>query len=191
MNMKTLLNLLPEGKKELVQSRLRSRFLLWQLFLFFLLEIFYLTILVSIFLILDFQLQGLQKIAEDSVRSSQGEERQLDAYEKKFAETNKAVDLIGSVDRSHLYFSQVFVLLDMLLPSGVTVSSLSTKDYTVSLSGRAEKREDLLLLEDKMKKAEECISSVNIPLSNLFSQEKIDFQMDFTVTPECLRKDSL
>ncbi len=191
MNMKTLLNLLPEEKKELVQNRLRSRFLLWQLFLLFLLEIFYLTILISIFLILDFQLQSLEKIAEDTARSSQGEEKQLDSYEKKFLEVNETVDLIGSVDRSHLYFSQIFVLLDTLLPSGVTINNLSTKDYMVSLSGRAEKREDLLLLEEKLKGAEDCIGNVNIPLSNLFSQEKIDFQMDFTVTPECLRKDSL
>lgn len=191
MNMKTLLNLLPEEKKESVQNRLRSRFLLWQLFLLFLLEIFYLTVLVSIYLILNYQLQSLEKIAEDATSSSQGEEQRLDTYEMKFQEVNKSVDMIGAVNRSHVYFSRVFTLLDALLPQGIVIDHFSTKDYTVSLFGRADKREDLLLLDKRLKQSGECIGNVNIPLSNLFSQEKIDFQIDFTIAPECLRTDPL
>jgi hypothetical protein len=189
--MKTLLNLLPEEKKDLVQSRLRSRFLLWQLFLLFLLEVFYFLALVSMYLILNFQLGSLQTLTENADFSSQGEEKRLNTYEEKFQEMNKKVDLVGSVDRSHVYFSQVFRLLDALTPNGIVVDHLSTKDYTVSLFGRADKREDLLLFDERLKGAPECVTDVNIPLSNLFSQEKIDFQVDFTITPTCLKQDPL
>lgn len=190
--MKTLLNLLPEGKKDSIQSHLRSRFLLWQLFLLFLLEVFYLTILVSIFLILDFQFRSLDTIPGNvPVAASQNEDARLSLYEKKFQEANETVGVMSAINRSHLYFSQVFVLIDGLLPDGIVVERLATKEYTVSLFGKARTREDLLLFDEKLKAAGACITAVAIPIQNLFSQENIDFQVDFTVTPECLRKDTL
>lgn len=189
--MKTLLNLLPEEKKESIQGRLRSRFLLWQLFLLFLLEIFYLAILISIYLILDFQLQSLNAITENTALVSQNEATRLNTYEQKFRDTNRMVDVVSKIDHSHLYFSQVFVLLDPLLPDGIIVTSLVTKEYTVSLLGKATTRDQLLQFDERLKATGKCISNVNIPIQNLFSQENIDFQVDFTLTPECLRKEVL
>lgn len=189
--MKTLLNLLPPDRKDAIQKHLRSRFLLWQLFLLFVLEVFYLTILVSIYLVLDFQQKGLLTAGESGILSSQTEERRLSGYEQKIKETNAAVDVIGKIDRSHHYFYKVFVLLDLLLPQGVTIDHMQTKEYALSVFGRAAKREDLLLLDQKLKSAEACIATVDIPISNLFSQENIDFQMDLTLVPDCLKKDTL
>lgn len=184
--MKTLLNLLPEEKKDAIQSRLRSRFLLWQLFLVFALELFYLSMLVSIYLILDFQLESLQNIEQRAMTSSRSEEQRLSEYEQKFQDTNAQVETIGKVDRSHLYFSNIFVLLDGLTPPGIAVNQMKTNEYTVSLSGKAAKREDLLLFDKQLKASEECISNVTIPVSNLFSQKDIDFQLDFSIKPGCL-----
>lgn len=185
--MKTLLNLLPEEKKDAIQSRLRSRFLLWQLFLVFVLEVFYLSMLVSIYLILDFQLKSLQDIERNALLTSRSEERRLAEYEKKFQETNAQVEAIRRVDRSHLYFSNIFELLDTLTPPHISIRQIKTTEYSVSLSGRAAKREDLLLFDKQLKASEACITDVNIPVSNLFSQEDIDFQIDFSIRPECLR----
>lgn len=189
--MKTLLNLLPEERKESIQGRLRSRFLLWQLFLLFLLEVFYLVILISIYLILDFQLQSLNTVSEHAAPVSQNEAARLTAYEQKFRDMNKVVDSIGGIDRFHLYFSQVFSLIDPLLPGGLIVTSLSTNEYRVSILGKAVTRDRLLQFDEQLKNAGRCISNVDIPIQNLFSQENIDFQVDFNVTPECLRKDAL
>ena len=175
--MKTLLNLLPEGKKESIQGRLRSRFLLWQLFLLFLLEIFYLTILVCTYLVLDFQLRSLMAIENDTIASSQGEVARLTTYEKKFDATNKTVNVIGNIDRSHLYFSKAFLLIDPILPEGVTITRLTTKEYTVSLSGRAQTRDQLLRLDENLKSVGTCIENVVVPLQNLFSQENVNFQV--------------
>lgn len=185
--MKTLLNLLPEEKKEAIQNRLRSRFLLWQLFLVFVLEVFYLSMLISIYLILDFQLKSLQTIEQTAKSSARSEERRLSEYEKKFQDTNAQVETIGKIDRSHLYFTNIFVLLDGLTPPNISINQMKTTEYAVSLSGKAAKREDLLLFDKQLKASEDCIGDVNIPVSNLFSQKDIDFQLDFSVKPECLQ----
>lgn len=185
--MKTLLNLLPEEKKDDIQNRLRSRFLLWQLFLVFVLEIFYFSMLIGTYFILDFQLKSLEGIGQNSVLSSRAEDKRLSEYEKKFQDTNTEIEVVNRIDRSHLYFSNILTLLDTLVPAGITISQMKTNEYVVSLSGRAAKRDDLLLFDKQLKAEEKCVTDVNIPVSNLFSQEKIDFQIDFSVKPECLR----
>lgn len=185
--MKTLLNLLPEEKKEYIEKHLHFRFLLWQLFLLFVLEVFCLSIFISIYLILDFQHKSLEAIGENSAITPQTEVRKLNEYERKFQETNGLVEVVEKMERSHLYFSRVFTLLDTVIPDGILVEHLETREYTVSLSGKAAKREDLLLFDKKLKDATECIANVNIPVSNLFSQRDIDFQVDFSLLPECLK----
>jgi hypothetical protein len=189
--MKTLLNLLPEGKKESIERRLLSRFLLWQLFLLLLLQVFYLTIVICTYLVLDFQLRSLEALEKNAMIASQSEVDRLDTYEQKFDNINKQVGVIGAIDRSHIYFSKVFTLIDPLLPAGVTVANLTTKEYTISLFGRAETREQLLELDENLKNGGQCFEKVAIPLQNLFSQEDIDFQVDFTLAPECLKNDAL
>lgn len=185
--MKTLLNLLPEEKKDDIQNRLRSRFLLWQLFLVFVLEVFYFSMLIGTYFILDFQLKSLQGIGQNSVLSSRAEDKRLSEYEKKFQDTNTQIEVTNRIDRSHLYFSNILTLLDTLVPAGITINQMKTNEYVVSLSGRAAKRDDLLLFDKQLKAEEKCVTDVNIPVSNLFSQENIDFQIDFSVKPECLR----
>lgn len=187
--MKTLLNLLPEENKNNIQRRLHFRFFLWQLFLVFLLEVFYLGILVSIYFILDFQLQGLQAIGQQ-YDTAHAEQKTLDAYQKQFKETNGAVDIIGVIERDHLSFAQIFVLLDAVMPENVVVDRLTTKNYTVMLTGQAATRDDLLMLDARLKEAA-CAENVNVPLSNLFSQENVDFQIDFGIKKECLMNNSL
>jgi hypothetical protein len=186
--MKTLLNLLPEEKKDAIQNRLRSRFLLWQLFLVFVLEAFYLTMLVSTYFVLDYQLKSLKGLETTSPLASTEDENRLSQYEKKFEETNAKVESAARIESIHLHFSQVFRLLDPLLVDGVTIHEIATNEFVVSVSGLATKRDDLLRLDERLKSATECITNVNIPISNLFSQKDIDFQMDFSIRPECLQK---
>lgn len=187
--MKTLLNLLPEENKKSIQRKLHFRFFLWQLFLVCTLEVFYLSILVSIYFILDFQLQGLQTI-EQQYETAYTEQRMLDMYQKKFKDTNATVEVIGEIEQNHFSFTQIFLLLDALLPKGVAVNHLTTVNYTVMLSGQAATRDDILALEGKLKETA-CVKNVNVPLSNLFSQENIDFQIDFEMQKECLQKNNL
>lgn len=189
MNMKILLNLLPEAKKKDIQRKLHFHFFLWQLFLVFALELFYISILISIYFILNFQLQSLEEAGRqyDAVYS---EQKTLDMYQKKFKETNAVTEVIGRIERNHFAFSEVFLLLDGIVPENIVIKSLTTKEYTVMLAGQAATRDDLLAFDARLKAAE-CVKNVNVPLSNLFSQEDIDFQIDFEIKKECLQKNTL
>jgi len=184
--MKTLLNLLPEENKKNIQRKMHFRFFLWQLFLCFALEIFYASIFVGIFIVLDFQLKNL-KIIEQENNKTQGEQMTLDVYQNKFKEINTTVDVIKNIQDNHFFFTQIFLLLDTLVPQGVIVDNLVTKNYTVSLTGKAMKRDDLLAF-DALLKQSECVENVDMPISNLFSQENIVFQVDFGIKKECLKK---
>ena len=184
--MKTLLNLLPEEDKKNIQRKTRSRFFLWQLFLLFALEVFYMSILVSTFLILDFQLQSLEIIDQQSDKT-QVEQLKLNEFQKKFKEINVLTEKIGKIEKNHFSFTQIFSLLDVLLPQGIIIDHLSTKNYTVFLTGTAEKRDNLLEFDAKLKESS-CIENVNVPISNLFSQENVEFQVDFGIKKECLKR---
>ncbi len=76
-------------------------------------------------------------------------------------------------------------LLQELAPKGVVIVELLTKDYTVSISGQAGTRDQFLEFESALKGAE-CVSDVRVPISNLFSQKEIEFQVDFKLKRECL-----
>jgi Tfp pilus assembly protein PilN len=188
-NMKTLLNLLPEKKKKDIQRRLHFRFFAWQLFLVVALEVFYLSILISMYFILNFQLQSLEKTGQqyDVIYSGQ---KTLDLYQKKFKETNATAAVVGKIENDHFSFTQIFFLLDAIVPESVAIDRLTTKDYTVMLAGRAATRDDLLAFDARLKESA-CVKNVNIPLSNLLSQENVDFQIDFEIEKGCLQKNSL
>lgn len=183
--MKTLLNLLPERKKKDIQSHLHFRFFLWQLFLVFVLEIFYLIILLSIYFILDYQLDSLRKTGEQ-YDAAYAEQKTLDTYQKKFKEINETVEVVGKIERNHFSFTRIFLLLDSIVPERVAVEHLTTKEYTVMLTGQAATRDDLLAFDARLKESA-CVKNVNIPISNLFSQDNVEFQMDFEIQAECLK----
>ena len=187
--MKILLNLLPEKNKKAIQTRFHARFLLWQLFFIFSLEVFYVSILASIYFTLTFQLEGLRLDGQqyDMVHA---EQKTLDTYQEKFMKTNQVVDVIGSIDRNHFSFTKVFLLLDTMVPEGVTIDHLTTKNYTVMVTGLAATRDDLLAFDANLKETF-CVENTNVPLSNLFSQKDVEFQIDFGIKKECMKNSSL
>lgn len=187
--MKTLLNLLPEEKKLAIQRKLRLRFFLWQLFLLFVLEVFYASILVGIFFILDLQAKD-SSLEEQGIGAQAGQQHTLSQFEERFRTTNDSVEVVSGIDGVHFHFERIFDWLEQTVPDGVNIDHLTTKEYTLSLSGRAATRDELLSFQEKMKGLQ-CVTSVETPLSNLFSQKNVDFQMDVQIQPDCMKKNPL
>lgn len=184
--MKILLNLLPEERRASNQRKLRFRFLVWQLFLLFVLELFFVTILAGIWFILDFQLKTVQ--AEDqSYASGFAGQKTLNRYEDAFRSTNDLVDTVGKIDTAHFSFTTVFLLLKDTVPPGIALTGLTTKNTSIHLVGQALQRDDILAFRDKLGSSD-CLQNVNVPLSDLFSQKNVVFQLDFDIKPACLRK---
>lgn len=182
--MKILLNILPEEKKAALVRKFRNRFFLLQTVLIFLLELYYIVILIGASTILGYQAKVSQD-ALDSFDQFNTEAKKLIAYQEEFKKVNAATDLVSRYQSSHLRWSTLPVLLGKLVPQGVVIIQLMTKDYTVSLSGQAETRDQFLQFEEALKRSE-CVSDVRVPISNLFSQKAIDFQVDFKLKKECL-----
>lgn len=188
--MKTLLNLLPEEKKHEIERSTRGHFLLWQLCLLLFLEFFFFVTLIGIYFILDFQVKSIAASQASLPETAASQQADLRRYEDKFRGTNEAVDVVGKYLATHFQYGELFRLLERIQPEGVALREIVGKEYTVTLSGQAKARSDLLDFESGLKSSE-CVSRVNVPLSNLFSQTDIDFQLDFDMKPECLRPKAL
>jgi hypothetical protein len=115
---------------------------------------------------------------------------QYDNFENKFEEANKKVRATYGFLFLHTSFSSLLSSIELLLPTGVHLEKISTKEYKVFLTGVADTREAFLEMQENIKK-NDCFESLNTPLSNLFSETNVQFQVDFTVKQECLRGNAL
>jgi Tfp pilus assembly protein PilN len=173
--MRILLNLLPSEKKEALTSRFRYRFFLWQTALVFCLELYYVAVLGGIYFISNYNV-SIAREALVAFDQYNVEARKLVSFQDKFKETNTLIDTIARYERLHLHWNELLFLLNRLTPEGVVITGLTTKEYTVSIAGEAATRE-LFLVFEKALKEDECVSDVRVPISNLFTQKEVDFQI--------------
>lgn len=183
--MKTYIDLLPEGKKNEIQGDRAFRTIVWQEISVVFLMCFFLVILVMINFALDIQLKGVESAfqGEQALKGHQ----EIKSYEDKFREMNTRLVLTAKIQSSHLEWVPVLTKLSQLFPDGVYLNGIATRDYRISLLGKAQKREDLTKFLDAIK-GSDCFVNLNSPLSNLVSREDIDFQIDFDIKKECLKE---
>ncbi len=182
--MRVSLNLLPEEKKEIVRRKRFDRVLFRQAFLLFSVVVFHLVVLGSVFFIL----HDNRLLVEDNglqYAANQTEFKDLTLYESKFSQANAIADQANAFQRSRPDWAGFLLRIDRLVPPHIALSSLATKEYRCFVSGTAETRDDFLLLEDALKK-DDCLFDFQIPVSNLFLEKNVDFQVDFTVKESCL-----
>ncbi|NTW14122.1 MAG: hypothetical protein HGA31_03775 [Candidatus Moranbacteria bacterium] len=186
--MKVLLNLLPERHRVSIRRKFYDRFFLRQAVILFCICVFYVGVLSSIFFAVWENRKSVEEMT-NSQSSATAESRQLDQYETAFREANAISARSVRYYAGHLSWTQLLILLDNLIPDGISLTSLSTKDYRVFLSGTARTRDDFLGLESRLK-GSECLSDFKEPVSNLFSSQNADFQVDFMVDMSCLKRSS-
>ena len=164
--------------------KFRSRFFLWQTTLILLLELYYVAMLGGIYTILKYQ-ENVGREGLSTFEQFSEEAKKLVAYQEEFKKINMQTDSVSRYQKAHLRWSVLPELLHKLTPDGVVIVRITTKDYTVSIIGQAEIREQFLRFENALKE-EGCVSDVRVPISNLFSQKEVDFQVDFKLKKECL-----
>ncbi len=187
--MKILLNLLPADKKTLTEQRMRFRFFVWQVFLLFSLELFFLGILLGAYTLLSVE-QKHQETLSQEFDQYRDEEKRLKIFEERFRETNKRVDVSFMTNKEHFLFSTVFLVLDRHMNDAVILERVTTKDFQLSISGVAQTRDDLIAFNESLE-SEACFSDVHLPLSNLLAQKQVSFQMDITLKNDCLHDTKL
>lgn len=183
--MRVLLNLLPEEGRTIIRRKYYARFFFWQSTLLLFTEAFYLLMLGGVFLVVR-EKHTLAEEAEAERARTQSSAAALTSYESKFRDANRLAEQSNRFDAEHLYWTELLRHLDRVVPPGVSLSTLSTKEYQVFIVGMAEERDDFLELEKRLKE-ESCLFDFTAPVTNLFSQKNVEFQIDFFIKQECLK----
>lgn len=182
--MRITLNLLPEKRKKKIRKAKMLRFVVWQEVLIIFTVVIFLLMLVSINFILTSNLNEIQK--EGEKYAGKIEFQEISKYELNFGEINKGVDLVSSIQKNNYYWTNFFYELSSLAPPEVKLNSLVTEEVNISLIGRSETRDDLIVFKERLEKSE-CFHSVDVPLSNIVKKENIDFRIDLKINKDCLK----
>lgn len=183
--MKIKLNLIPNYRREEIKKAKKLKITIregfWLVFIFF----FVFSGLFCFQYILKINLD----LASNSIQSGnkKADYDKVKKMDQDFKEINELVSQIQKIQRNQLYWSDVLMKFNEFVPEDIVIDKVSTKNYGVTVFGISENREALLAFEEKLQNSG-CFDSVSLPLSNLVTKENIDFQIDFNVKKECLKK---
>ena len=182
--MKIFLNLLPPERKKAIVRKFYWRFFLGQWFLVFLISLLAVGIMGALFFRVVFEGRYRQQAGEARITT----EHQLEyaRYEEKFDAANRSTQSVNTFLSLHTSFSELLKQLEEALPPETVIERISTQDYKIFLTGMTNNRDTFLLLQENLKK-NTCFTNLNTPLSNLFSEKDVHFEIDFLVKSECLR----
>ncbi|EKD46436.1 MAG: hypothetical protein ACD_67C00237G0003 [uncultured bacterium] len=183
--MKIYLDLLPKQRKSEIRRKKIFRILLREEALFLLPLLLFIIILLNVYYLIS--VQHDISIAAHSSIESQEKYQELNLYEEKFKQVNETASLILKISDGHLHWGKVFDKMNGIIPEGIALTGFSTKNYKIFLIGNAKDRNILLNFKEKLS-SDQCFEDVNVPLSNLVVKENVDFQMDFSIKQDCLRK---
>lgn len=182
--MEISINLVPPQKKEEIYQAKRLRMVFRVQFYSILIGLLSFFLLWASNYVLNVNLNLVSKEGQSDL--DQEKYRQIEKYDSEFQGINSQLGEISKVRRDQLYWSRMLQLFNRNIPDGIFLEEVSTKDYAVFISGKADNRDTLISFRDKLG-SEGCFSSVDLPLSNLVSKDNVSFQMDLIVKPECLK----
>jgi Tfp pilus assembly protein PilN len=183
--MKINLNLIPEYKREEVKRNKRLRLAIKGGILLLFLFLFLFGGLSSFDYISGINLKMVSGAAQSESKKESFEK--VKQMEGEFGKINDFISQTEKIQREQLYWSQILLKLNPLVPGEILISDLVTKDYKILMAGTAKSRDALLQFKDNLEK-EECFSAVALPLSDLVTKDDIDFQIEFNVNKSCLKK---
>ncbi len=178
------LNLIPPDKKEEIIKK-------HQLKKVFFVETILTIIIVSLFVTL-LSFKYVLSINLASLATSQREDKQaiqynkIKKYDQQFNQINTQIFQVAKLEKDQLYWSKLLVKLNQIIFPDISLDSLSTSNYTITLRGKADSRDNLILFKKKLED-EACFSNINLPLSNLVNKKNIEFQISFEIKKDCLK----
>lgn len=183
--MKIKLNLIPDYRKEGIKKAKRLKFTVkegfWLAFIF----IFIFSGLFCFGYILKMNFNLIAYSVQTG--SKKNDYEKIKKMDNDFKQINELVSQIQKIQKNHLYWSNALLKLNRLVPETVAVDNLSTKNYKIIISGISKNRDELLKFKENLEKSD-CFEAVSLPLSNLVTKENIDFQIEFSIKKDCLKK---
>ena len=183
--MEIKINLIPPRRKEVINEIRRLKLFLKLESGIFLIIALFVFFLVGLNHILGINLNMVSNNSELN-QNKEGFEK-ITRFEKEFEEVNEKTGEIAILKNDQLYWSEVFSIISNNISDDISLSNLSTKNYQVLLAGKANDRDNLIRFKDRLAE-NSCLTDVNLPLSNLVSRDNVDFQMDFKIKEECIKR---
>lgn len=183
--MEIKLNLIPDYRREEIKKAKSLRFAIKEGVLLVFIFIF----LFGGLFCFDYILKINLNLVSNSVQSGSKKEsfEKVKNMDAEFGQINEAIGQAEKIQKEQLYWSQALLKFNELVPEAVVINNLATKDYKILIAGTSKDRDGLLAFKGNLEK-EKCFSAVSLPLSDLVSKDNVDFQMDFNVNKECLKK---
>ena len=182
--MEIKLNLIsPEKKEEIFKKNQLAVIVRIEIFLSMVLILF-----LGMLLIFNYILSLELKAASSMERKNENREKydKIKELDNNFSQANKDMADIISIKNSQLYWSKIFIKISDLIFPGIEIRSISTSDYSLSLGGFSDTRDNLILFKEKLS-SEKCFLNVNLPLADLVGKSNIAFQIDLNIDKNCLK----
>ena len=163
------LNLIPQSKKDALKLA-RVYILIKNLTILILI----LTILVAITLLTT--KAALQNYFNNIVSQSTFTTKYANTFVKGIKNFNAQLSAVDSIQKEHIPWTKFLVRFSALVPKNVAIQNLSVNNQKVLIKGLAVSRDQLIELENNLKK-DPLFTNVIIPLENLLKRENIDFEV--------------
>ncbi len=189
--MKITINLLPLQQKIILRAKYIFRIVLEQQLL-----VVILLVLVTFGLL---AINYLLKLEQDSLMASNAElvarpdYAEILVLHEKFAETNKKVEIISSLQMEHIQWSDIMNLLSNNIPSDISVREFKTDAERVTLSGVSQRVDSLVAFQNSLStiqlEGQNCFLNVDVPDRYLVKSENVDFVMTFRINVnDCMKE---
>ncbi len=181
--MKIKINLIPLAKKEAIAKNKKLKLVIK-------LEIIISLALIAFFIVL-MSFQYISNLNLNVYLSGQKKNKNLTQYNKinqydiNFKQANLKIKNVIAIEKQQLYWSKMFTQLSAIIFPGITIDDLSTENFKVTIQGKADTRDELIVFKNKLDK-NNCFSDVNLPLSNLVNRSNINFKISFQTKKSCL-----
>lgn len=179
------LNLIPEYRKEEIKKGKRYKIFIWQALTVLLMAVVFGSILAGFNLSLKAEMEAA---LQSSIPASQIKNvEELKKYDEEFKEANEKISVLDEIQKGKIFWSNLFLELNQVIPDGVEIKNISTKKLQVFVSGVAITRDNLVTLKDRLEN-QKCFESINLPLSNFAAKDNVEFQLDFFIKDNCVKK---
>ena len=192
-------NLLPpEIKEELKWEKINRSFTIHSLIIIAMIVVFILLLLII-------QLYSVMKLTDlertIGLKKENIKVKEVKNLEDEIGSFNENLIILDKIQKNHLYFSQVISIFAENVPESIQVIRLNIiqpekdkknkeegkKNYQVNISGKAAKRDNLLIFKNALEETS-CFIKIYSPLSNLIKREDIDFRFTGDLNQEFLFK---
>jgi type IV pilus assembly protein PilM len=183
--MEIRLNLIPPEKKAEIAKNHNLRLIIRLEVFLAIVVLLFIVVLASFSYILNMNMGN--QLNEKKQTEKEVQYEKIKNYDEQFSLANSKISKIMTIKKDQVYWSAFFDKMNGIVFPGIDVFSISNVDYSITILGRSLTRDDLILFKEKLEK-DSCFSSVDLPLSNLVDKSNIEFQIDFEISKDCLKR---